>query len=71
LAQIVKPKKIIKNLFTDLSNYEVIKAPKYALKADTETDTELRSVMGIKTPLNIMSITLQDKKERNQKGLSK
>jgi len=27
--------------------------------------------VGIKTPLDIMSITLQDKKERNQKDLSK
>ena len=27
--------------------------------------------MGIKTPLNTMSIALQDKRERNWKGLSK
>ena len=27
--------------------------------------------MGIKTLLNIISIALQDRKERNQKGLSK
>ena len=27
--------------------------------------------MGIETPLDTMSITLQDKKERNQKGSSK
>ena len=42
----------------NLSNYEVIEAPKYALKTETETDTELGSVMGIKTLLDTMSITL-------------
>ena len=56
---------IIKNLFTDLSNYEIIKKPKYALEAETETTTEPRSVVGIKTPLGTISITLQDKRESN------
>ena len=46
------------NLFIDQSNYEVIKEPKYALKTETETTTEPRLVVGIKTPLDIMSIVL-------------
>jgi len=71
LVKIVKLRVIIKNLFTDLSNYEIIEKPKYILKAKTETATELRSVMGIKTPLDIISIALQNGKESNQKGLSK
>ena len=49
---------IIKNLFTDLSNYEVIEKPKYVLEAKTETIIKPRSVMGIKTPLDIISIVL-------------
>ena len=59
------------NLFIDQSNYEVIKEPKYTLKIETKTTTEPRSVIGIETPLNTMSITLQDRKERNQNGSSK
>jgi len=71
LTKITNPKIIINNLFTDLSNYKAIKKPKYILKTETETTTELRSVMGIKTPLNTISITLQDRRERNQESLSK
>ena len=56
---------VIKNPFTDLSNYKVIVTPKYTLKAKTETDIKTRSVVGIKTPLDIISITLQNKRERN------
>ena len=62
---------VIKNPFTDLSNYKVIIAPKYTLEAKTETDIKTRLVIGIKTPLDIMSIALQNKRERNQEGLSK
>ena len=38
-------------------------------KAETETVID-DSVMGIKTPLNIISITLQDSKESNQEDPS-
>ena len=62
---------IMKNLFTNLSNYEVVAAFKYILKAKTETATEPRSVMGIETPLDTMSIILQDRREKNQKSSSK
>jgi len=62
---------VIKNPFIDPSNYEVVVIPKYILKAKTETATEFRSVVGIKTPLNTMSIALQNGKERNQNSLSK
>jgi len=55
----------MKNPFIDLSNYEVIKEPKYTLKIETETATKSGSVMGIETLLDIMSITLQDKREKN------
>ena len=65
LTLIVKPKVVIKNLFTDLNNYEVIIASEYTLEAKTETTIKLRLVIEIKTPLNIISITLQDRKERN------
>ena len=41
------------------------------LETKTKTATELGSVVGIKTPLDIISIALQDRRERNQKGLSK
>ena len=61
----------MKNPFTDLSNYKIIKEFKYTLKTETKTATEPRSVMGIKTLLDTMSITLQNKRERNQKGLNK
>ena len=67
----MKPKIIIKNPFTDLSDYKVIKAFKYILKAKTETNTKPRSVIGIETPLNIIFIASQDKKEKNQNSLSK
>ena len=46
------------NPFVDQSNYEVIEEPKYTLKAKTETATENRLIMGIETPLNIISIAL-------------
>ena len=62
---------IIKNLFTDLSNYKIIKKPKYILETETETTTEPKLIMGIKTPLNTISIALQDRKKKNQKSLSK
>ena len=58
MTKIIKLKVIIKNLFTDSGNYEVIKKPKYILKTETETVTELKLVMGIKTPLDIISIAL-------------
>ena len=61
----------MKNPFTDLSDYKVIKEPEYTLKAKTETATKPGSVIGIKTPLDIMSIALQNRRESNQKGLSK
>jgi len=65
LTQVIKPKIIIKNLFTDPSNYKIIKALKYTLKTKTETDTEPGLVMGIKTPLDIIFITLQDRRKKN------
>jgi len=65
LTKVVKLQIIIKNLFTDLNNYEIIKEPKYILEIKTETATEPESVMGIKTLLNIMSIALQDGRESN------
>ena len=71
MTLVVKLKIVIKNPFTDLSDYEVIVIPKYTLEAKTETNTETGSVVGIKTPLNIISIALQDRRERNQEGLNK
>jgi len=59
------------NLFVDQNNYEIIKEFKYTLKVKTETATEPRLVMGIKTLLNMMFIALQDKREKNQNDLSK
>jgi len=67
----MKPQIIIKNPFTDLNNYKVIKKPKYVLKTEIETATESKSVVGVETPLNTMSITLQDRRESNQENLSK
>jgi len=58
LTKVIKLRIIIKNPFIDLNNYEIIKEPKYTSKAETETTIEPRSVMGIKTPLDTMSITL-------------
>ena len=71
LTLVVKPKQVIKNPFINSGDYEVIIAPKYTLKTKTETDIKTRSVIGIKTPLDIMSIALQNKKERNQESSSK
>ena len=65
LTKVIKPQIIIKNPFTDLSNYKIIKKPKYILKTETKTAIELRSVMGIKTLLDIISIALQNEKESN------
>ena len=65
LTLVVKPRVVIKNLFTDPSDYEVVVALKYTSEAKTETATEPRLIVGIKTPLDTMSIALQDKRERN------
>jgi len=48
----------MKNLFTDLNNYKIIKEPKYVLEAETETTTKPRLVMGVETLLGTMSIIL-------------
>ena len=53
------------NLFVDQSDYKVIKELKYTLETETETATKPKSVISIKTPLNIISIALQNRKERN------
>jgi len=58
LIKIVKLKIIIKNLFIDLSNYEIIKEPEYALKTKTETVIKPKSVIGIEILLDIISIIL-------------
>ena len=65
MTKVVKSKVIIKNLFTDLNNYKVITEPKYVLKAETETATEPGLVIRIKTPLDTMFITLQNRRKRN------
>jgi len=65
LTKVIKLRVIIKNPFTDLSNYKVIKEPEYILKTETETATELKLVIGIETLLDIMSIALQNGRERN------
>ena len=65
LAQVIKLKIIIKNPFTDLSNYKVIKAPKYALETETETAIKPRSVIEIETLLNTISIASQNGKKSN------
>ena len=65
MTKIIKLYIIIKNLFTNLSNYKVIKKPKYILETETETAIKLRLVIGIKTPLDIISIILQDRRESN------
>jgi len=69
--EITKPEIPEINLFVNQSDYEVIKEPKYILEAETETTTKPKSVMGIETPLNTMSIILQNGRESNQEGLSK
>jgi len=71
LTKVIKLRIIIKNLFTDLSNYKIIKKPKYALKTETETTTEPKLVIRIETPLDTISIALQNRRKSNQKGLSK
>jgi len=58
LTKVIKLKTIIKNLFTDLSNYEVIKKPEYVLETKTETTIKLKLIVGIETPLDTMSIVL-------------
>ena len=58
LTKVIKPQIIIKNPFTDLSNYKIIKEPKYTLEAKTETTTEPKSVVRVKTLLGTISITL-------------
>ena len=59
------------NPFVDQSNYKVLEGPKYALKTKTETAIKNRLVMGIETLLDIISIILQNKRERNQNSLNK
>jgi len=58
LTKVIKLKIIIKNPFTDLSNYKIIKKPKYTLETETETIIKPRSVIGIKTLLDTISIIL-------------
>ena len=41
------------------------------LEVETESEIETESVMGIKTLLDIISITLQYRREDNQKSQSK
>jgi len=65
LTKVMKLQIIIKNLFTDLSNYKIIKKPKYILKTKTETTTKPKLVMGIETLLDTMSITLQNGRKSN------
>jgi len=65
LIKVIKLKVIIKNPFTDLGNYKIIKESEYALEAETETTIELKLVVGIETLLDIMSITLQNGRESN------
>jgi len=65
LTKVIKPQIIIKNLFTDLNNYKIIKESKYALKTKTETTTKPKSVIGIEAPLDTISIALQNRKESN------
>ena len=40
------------------------------VEVDTNLETETKLVAGIKTPLDIMSITLRIRRESNQEGLS-
>ena len=70
MIEVIKTK-IKDDLFADQSNYKVLKALKYILKAETKTTTKRKSVVGIKTLLNTTSITLQNKRESNQEGSSK
>ena len=41
------------------------------VEADTNSETETKSVAGIKTLLDTVSITLRTRRESNQEGLSK
>jgi len=59
------------NPFVDQSDYKVLKEPEYTSKVKTKTATESGLIMGIETLLDIMSIALQDRKERNQNSLNK
>ena len=61
----------MKNLFTDLSNYEIIKELEYTLEVEIEITIEPKLVVGIETLLDIISIALQNGKKSNQKGLNK
>jgi len=65
LAKVIKLRIIIKNLFTDLSDYKIIKESKYVLETETETTTEPKLVIRVETLLDIISIALQNKKESN------
>ena len=58
------------NLFVDQSNYKLLKH-KYTSKTKTETATKCKSVIGIETLLNTISIALQNGREKNQDSLSK
>jgi len=58
LIKVIKLKIIIKNPFTDSGNYKIIKKPKYTSETETETTIELKLIVGIKTPLNTISIVL-------------
>jgi len=69
--KITKAKILDINPFINQSNYKVLKRPKYTSKTETETATKNRSVIGIKILLNTISITSQNKGERNQKSSSK
>jgi len=70
-VKIIKAKIPKADPFVDQGNYKVLKEPKYTSEAETETATKSRLIMGIETPLNTIFIALQDRKERNQDGLSK
>ena len=65
MIKVIKLRVIIKNLFIDLGNYKIIKEPKYVLETKTETVIKPRLVVGVKTPLNTISITLQNGRESN------
>jgi len=65
LIKIIKLRVIIKNLFINLGDYEIIEEFKYVLETKTETAIKPRLVVGIKTPLNTMSIVLQNGRESN------
>ena len=70
LAKIAKPKIIINNPFIDQSNYELLDKLEYTLEAETETATESESVMGIKTPLDMISIISQNGRKESKQNAS-